>query len=404
MSRSRPAPAETTASAPRRAFLVALLLSLAGLGVSLWLVRLHGDAHAGKISFCNISETVNCDKVATSPYSVVAGLPVAVWGALGYTAAAALSLIGLSSRRGHPGFPAGLLLLFGAAATGAAVRLAYVSEVLIGAWCLFCIAAWTISAALLVTALVACRRAGLLASVRADLAALRASPLVTVASGGAGLLAVALLLLFYPRYWDHARAAEPAAASGPAGQSGPRPGTRPGAAGAIVFSDYECPYCAIAHQELKAILATRPDIVVTRRNFPLDDTCNPMLKRPMHQQACELARAAICADAQGRFTELDDALYENQKTRRPLDEVAKAAGLDLGKLHACMGSAETQARLAGDIAAGIAAGLKATPTYVIDGTLYAGKLPLELFVPAAGLPGLPGGPPLERTPATTPSR
>jgi protein-disulfide isomerase/uncharacterized membrane protein len=384
MSRSRPAPIAIPARAPSRAFTVALLLALAGLGVSGWLIRLHGEAHAGKVSFCNISETINCDKVATSDYSVVAGLPVAVWGALGYLAAAALALLGRSPRRPHPAFPAGLLLLLGAVATAVALRLAYVSEVLIGAWCLFCIAAWTISGALLATGVAATRRVGWRRAIADDLSALVASPRATVAAAGTGLLAVALLVSYYPHYWDHARAAEPPTGpSGPSGSSARPVGTRPGSAGAILFSDYECPYCAIAHAELRATLAARPDIVVTRRNFPLDASCNPVLKgRPMHQHACELARAAICAEAQGKFAEMDDALYENQKLHAPLDDVARGLGLDLGRLHACMDSTETSARVAGDIAAGIGAGLKATPTYVIDGALYSPRLPLELFAPA----------------------
>jgi protein-disulfide isomerase len=270
----------------------------------------------------------------------------------------------------------------GLAATAAALRLAYVSEVLIGAWCLFCIAAWTISGGLLVCGVVATRRTGWRAAIAADLSALLATPRASVAAAGAGLLTLALLVSFYPHYWDHARAAEPPA--GASGPSGPAVGTRPGAAGAIVFSDYECPYCAIAHAELKATLTARPDIVVQKRHFPLDAACNPVLKgRPMHQHACEYARAAVCAEAQGRFDAMDDGLFGNQQARAPLDEVARGAGLDLGTLHACMDSSETQARVAGDIAAGVAVGLKATPTYVVGGQLYPARFPLELFAPPA---------------------
>src|SRR5688500_16812730 len=59
-----------------------------------WLVALYSLFHRQKInslsmdssSFCNISETVNCDTVALSPYSAFLGIPTAAWGMLFYAA------------------------------------------------------------------------------------------------------------------------------------------------------------------------------------------------------------------------------------------------------------------------------------------------------------------------------
>jgi uncharacterized membrane protein len=107
---------------------------VAGLVVALVLVRLHGEAHAGMTSFCAVSETVNCDKVALSPYSVVLRLPVAVWGAIGYALMLTLTAWALFGPRPHPRWPVGLLWLTALVAVVAAVALAYVSKVLIGAW------------------------------------------------------------------------------------------------------------------------------------------------------------------------------------------------------------------------------------------------------------------------------
>ena len=70
-------------------------------------------------------------------------------------------------------------------------------------------------------------------------------------------------------------------------------------------------------------------------------------KRPMHLRACELARAAICAEAQGQL---------RGDGRRPLREPEGAGGrwrswrrgsrLDLARFKACLGVASTEARLA----------------------------------------------------------
>jgi uncharacterized membrane protein len=89
---------------PRRPALVAAAaLAAVGLALALVLVREHAHAYAGGTSFCAINEYVNCDRVATSRYAVVLGLPVAVWGAFGYGLALLLALAGLSSRRRRAG-------------------------------------------------------------------------------------------------------------------------------------------------------------------------------------------------------------------------------------------------------------------------------------------------------------
>ena len=133
----------------RPALIAAAVLAVAGLALSAVLVREHAVAHAGGTSFCAINEYVNCDKVAMSRYSVVLGLPVAVWGTLGYGLAFLLALAGLSSRRRREGWPAGLLLVVAGVATVAAVVLAVISKTAIGALCILCAASWLVSVGLL---------------------------------------------------------------------------------------------------------------------------------------------------------------------------------------------------------------------------------------------------------------
>jgi len=382
MTRKATAPTPPAAPTPQVAFTALLLLAAAGLAVSLVLVRLHAQAHAGIASFCAISETMNCDKVAMSPFSVVFRLPVAVWGAIGYGAALGLSAWGLTSRRLHPRWPAGLLLLFGVAAVAASITLAVISEVLIGAWCILCMVSWALSLATLVAAVVACRAAGLPASVRADLGALAAMPRRTSAALVIGLAALLALASWYPSYWERKKAVEVLAGTGPGSQPRPPVGPlRDPAEGAIVYSDYECPYCLVAHGELKAVLAKRPDIRVVKRHFPLDQSCNPVIKRPMHQNACQYARAAICAEDQGHFEAMDDALFQNQRGRRPVEELARGLGLDVARFQACLAAPETERRLQSDIAGALKDQINATPTYLVGGVQYAGKLPVEIFAP-----------------------
>ena len=298
---------------PRASLVVAFGLSLAGVVVAALLARIHSQAHAGIESFCTVSDVVNCDRVATSPYSVFLGLPVAVWGVAGYAAAAAGSAWGLASRRPHPSWPAGLLFLLAAAASFSAVALALVSEFAIGALCLLCAASWAISFALLVAAWRACQPEGVAAAVGADADAVRERPLPFASLAAAAAVVLGLAAAAYPRYWVRAAppAGTPSAAApletappGPAPAPSPPPGAGPtprprptGPLTVVVYSDYECPFCSLQHREVRSLLAGRKDVTLVHRQFPLDASCNPLVKRQMHPAACALARAAICASS-----------------------------------------------------------------------------------------------------------
>jgi protein-disulfide isomerase len=102
----------------------------------------------------------------------------------------------------------------------------------------------------------------------------------------------------------------------------------------------------------------------------------------MHAGACGLAAAAICADEQGKLDAMSDALFRNQKQKLPLDEIAKQVGVEPKAFQACLAAPSTRRRLDQDIAAGIAIGIQATPTYVVNGLSYSGKLPAEALPPA----------------------
>jgi protein-disulfide isomerase len=373
--RTAVAPPEPVAA--RGALAVALAASVAGLALALVLARIHAQAHAGISSFCTISETVNCDRVATSPFSVLLGLPVAVWGALWYGLAAALAAWGLAARRPHAAWPAGLLLVVGAVAVLASVALAIVSKVVIGAWCLLCAASWLASAALLAAAVRAVRPVGAGAALRADLRVLAARAGATAAVVAVALAGVAVAAAAYPRYWERSRAA-------PAGDGAPI--VAPAGGGpvtVVVYSDYLCPYCARAHAQLRALLAGRGDVRLVHRQFPLDADCNPAVKRTIHPGACALARAGICAEAQGRLAEMDDALFAAQGQGTSPAELARRVGLDVPAFEACLAAPGTQGRLAEDIGAALQAGVKATPSYVIAGRVYSGEFPAQLLPPVS---------------------
>jgi protein-disulfide isomerase len=363
----------------RRPLQIAAAAAAAGLVLALLLAREHAQAHAGVVGFCTLSDFVSCDKVATSRFSVVLGLPVAVWGAFAYLVALVLAVSGLRRARPHETWPAGLLFVLGGAMTAVAVVLAAVSEVGIGALCLLCAGSWVASAFLFVASWRAGRPRGIADALRADAAVLRARPGRAAALAVAGLAAVAIVAAAYPRYWERKPAAPQARAAHPL------PPSTGGPVIVVEFSDYECPYCALAHEDLKALLAERPDVKLVKKHFPLDPTCNRAVPRAIHKDACALAFAAVCAEEQGKLGAMDDALFRNQKEKRPLDEIVREVGLDLTRYAECRRSPSTQRRIEADVTAGLAVGVKATPTYVVNGVPFAGgKLTADQLPPPPG--------------------
>jgi protein-disulfide isomerase len=374
---------------PRRTpLVVAAALAAVGIVLSVVLVIEHATAHAGGTSICAISEYVNCDRVATSRFSVFLGMPVAAWGGFGYGLELLLALAGLSPRRRHAAWPAGLLFVVAALGAVVSIGLAALSTLVIGALCLFCTASWLVTFALLAAAWRACQPAGVAAALREDLALVHERRGQAFALVLAGLALLLIVLTTFPRWWQAERPllGTPPRPGAGAAQDGATAAVGPamsqGPLVVVEFSDYLCPACKRAYEETKALLAGRSDVHLSKRQFPLDSECNPMLKRRMHPGACDLARIGICAEQQGKLEPMEDLLFANQDAHRPIPELVRAAGLDEAKLQACIASPETDARLRADIEAAVRVGLKGTPTFVIGGRQYP-NLPPELL-PARG--------------------
>jgi protein-disulfide isomerase len=82
----------------------------------------------------------------------------------------------------------------------------------------------------------------------------------------------------------------------------------------VVFSDFECPFCARFAMGSKQLLQAHPnDLRLVFMNFPLNKNCNSAVPSEMHPRACIGAEAAMAAAAQGKFWEMHDYLFANQR-------------------------------------------------------------------------------------------
>ncbi len=146
-----------------------------------------------------------------------------------------------------------------------------------------------------------------------------------------------------------------------------RAGSAPGKTATIVYyGDFLCPYCRRLRVVLKRLRgATGDRIVYAYRHFPNERA---------HPGAEFMARASEAAANQGRFWEMYDRLFDEEK---PLDEerarlIAREIGLDETRFDADLDSEDVRRRLAEHLAAARRDGVSGTPTLFIDGVRYDG--------------------------------
>ncbi|HTB74907.1 MAG TPA: thioredoxin domain-containing protein [Polyangiaceae bacterium] len=141
----------------------------------------------------------------------------------------------------------------------------------------------------------------------------------------------------------------------------------------VEFADFECPFCQRIAPELDALWEKRQTAVRFVYKFmPLS----------MHPHGESAARAAIAAQAQGKFWEMHDKLFANGEHLDDVDilKYATAIGLDLDRFRADLQSPATKARLDADRKLGDALKVKGTPTIFINGREYDSKMDLGDWV------------------------
>ena len=150
-------------------------------------------------------------------------------------------------------------------------------------------------------------------------------------------------------------------------RGGPEKGSPDAPVTIVEFSDFECSYCARAHSHLKSLIDRRgKDVRVIFRYLPLD----------MHKHARDAAEVAVCANDQGKFWPLADALFANQKQMEhsQILDAAEKVGIDRVKLEACLATGDAKRMVQADIDEADAIGIGSTPTFFINGH-YIGSMP-----------------------------
>lgn len=134
----------------------------------------------------------------------------------------------------------------------------------------------------------------------------------------------------------------------------------------LEYSDFQCPACAQFYPEVKTIVETyNTELSFEYRHFPLST---------LHQYAIPAAVAAEAAGQQGKFFEMHDKLFENQKvwSQSPTPHVffaqyAKEIGLDVDLFKRHSRASILKEKVRKEFSEAQSNGLTGTPSFFLNG-------------------------------------
>ncbi|MCK5799312.1 MAG: thioredoxin domain-containing protein [Deltaproteobacteria bacterium] len=380
---STPSPTNVGAAQRRVLFVPLLLLMIVAVAACLLLQDLYmtvQQAGPGKIdSFCAINKSFDCVTVAASQYSSIAGIPISLYG-LEYFA---LILIGMllsafgvwRLRRWDSLLFVALLVAMPVSVTMATIAIFFIKSV-----CIMCSAIYGVDILATLIMLIAYR-----GQLR-NLASAGLRELLSLGGPTRGVVATILLVGLSQFFWVP-------------GLLGARKNTRgkvstvllknmksagsllgPKSAPILIeeFSDYQCPHCGRAHNDMVHLVKEMNGKVKFRHHdYPLDNKCNRKVRRFFHAHACNAAFYAHCAGLQGKYWTYTALLTHNPRSLSDsnLQAYGERLGLDANALRDCARKPETRKAILNDIEDGIRRGVQGTPTFFVKGQKIVGWRP-----------------------------
>jgi uncharacterized membrane protein/protein-disulfide isomerase len=383
-----------------------LVLCLAGLTASAMSAFVHYRLLADPTyaSFCDINETWNCATVYESRYGAFRGVPIAIGGVIWFTAAtllvtagaagrSAVRVSGRSPQRASPAesVPAYLFVL-SVIGLSFVLYLGYASFVVLKTFCVLCLVTYAavIGIFILSGSAITIAMRSLPSRALRDLQTIVRSPAaltVALLFAAGAVTAVA----FFPRQSTPAAAVAAASTAAPLAQEQQSEFERwyaslervplavaGGGAKVVVvkFNDYQCPPCRQTFEMYKPVLAkwqgSHPGLVtMITKDYPLEPECNVHAPGGQHLAACEAAVAVRLAREKGRADVMENWLFDNQPAMTPslVREGAREIGgvTDFDRRYA-----STLELVRGDISFGAQVGVRATPTFFINGVRIPG--------------------------------
>ena len=140
----------------------------------------------------------------------------------------------------------------------------------------------------------------------------------------------------------------------------------------IEFSDFQCPFCSRVTPTLKQIETEYGEKVrIVFKHLPLS----------IHPKAPAAHAAAEAAHRQGKFWEMHDKIFANQREMGPEKyvEYAGEMGLDVERFKVDVIDASITGKVDADKNEAAALGITGTPGFFINGRFLSGARPFDSF-------------------------
>ena len=380
-------------------------------------------------SACNFNETLNCDKLNTSNWGKIAGIPITVFAVPFYVAL--MALVALARRGGAQGLAAIELVLVGSGLGVAYGLVLLVVMVFIeDVYCLFCL---SMDAAALVTLLLAWfGRKTMLGETARDWG------VVLIRAVAVGLITLIVSFGWFARQRaageedmravaeaeDKETQAEVDAlkksgggealkATGearliagnlyeiPVGPNDASYGPLDAPVTVVEYADFACGYCKKLTYSLDQMKKRyEGQVRWVFKHFPMNPECNENIKNTRHKNACESAVASECARQQDKFWPMHDLMFKNQHKLGDTDlmHYAEEVGLDTAEFSRCLDSSAAKKVVQDDIAIGGKIELTGTPRTFVNGRLFKGVAAAAIEQAIQKAIGGEGLPEIKRTP------
>ncbi len=140
----------------------------------------------------------------------------------------------------------------------------------------------------------------------------------------------------------------------------------------VEFSDFQCPFCARVVPTIKKVEEEYGDQVrVVFKHLPLN----------IHPKAPAAHAAAEAAHRQGKFWEMHDKIFANQREMSPEKyvEYARELGLDVERFQKDVADPEVKRRVDADARQAASLLVRGTPGFFINGRYISGAQPFAVF-------------------------
>ena len=343
-------------------------------------------------SFCTVSELIDCDGVARTPYSVSMGVPNALWGLILYVVMLMLLFVDrIQAKFKNTIFdvfknPRSYIATLGVISFAISMVLAFISIFEIKKICALCFCTYFVN---FLIALIAKNKGFFVYDIETTIKDFISGAkqyfalfIIVLVGFVSTLVYLDRTLIFSPKLKRERTQKEFFTAKyNKYAVKGNILGDKDAKVIINVYSDYNCPFCRVVNIMLHKAAKQRK-ILVNEINYPLDTACNKKIVHTLggHESSCIYAKYALAAQKQGYFWGVANILFDKHPQNFDIfvDEIKKAKlDIDIDKLRKDALSKEIDDIIQEEIDIVTKRQINGTPAIEINGVIHIGAMPYD---------------------------